>query len=99
MFNGALGEVDTPQIGAGLGELLMIRSQPHPNLQDAQSTGFLEPGKIPDIGFEGIARLRLRRIARLFRIGKIEILATGGLVPKCADGLFCFVHAGVPMEG
>lgn len=99
MFNSALGEVDPPQIGAGLGELLMIGAQSHANFQHPQASRFLKAGKVQNVGFEGIAGLGLRGVARLFGIGQIKVFAAGGLVPKFADGLFRFVHAGVPAEG
>lgn len=99
MLDGALGQVNAPQIGAGLGELLMIRPQSHANFQHPQSPRFLEPAKIPDIGFEGITCLGLRGVARLFGIGQIEVFATSGLIPKVVDSFLGVIHEVAPATG
>jgi len=99
VFDGAFGEVNPPEVRAGFGKLLMIRAQSYANLQHPQAPRFLETGKIPDIGFEGIARPRLRCVACQVGIRQIESLAASGLVPELADGFFCMIHEVAPAAG
>ncbi|WP_218068284.1 hypothetical protein [Candidatus Thiosymbion oneisti] len=81
MLDGPFRQIDPPQGSARLGKLLMIRAESHPNLQQAQTSGFLKSCEIQDVGFQAVSHSGLGDVALLLGIPKMKRLAAGRLVP------------------
>jgi hypothetical protein len=95
MCNGPWRQVDPMEIGGVFGELLMVRTQTHTDLQDAQPARCLELRELTDERLELVAGPRLGLVAGPIGVGQIQLLATRRAVPEIVDRLLALIHFAV----
>jgi hypothetical protein len=86
------GQVDAPQVGAGLGKALMIRPQPDADLQHPQTTRLGKSGEGRDVGLQFVALVGLRAVSRLILAGQVQLLTAGRPVPEIVHLRLVLIH-------